>query len=72
MYPLLFDGDRQVWNNFNTGGPHTTNHIRELAQQTEEESLPCAPKHLHIDQHIQDIKTANEVKTEYSVTQVVL
>jgi hypothetical protein len=44
MYPLLFDGDRQVWNNFNTGGPHTTNHIRELAQQTEEESLPCAPK----------------------------
>jgi hypothetical protein len=35
MYPLLFDGDRQVWNNFNTGGPHTTNHIWGLAQQSE-------------------------------------
>ena len=31
--------------------PYHKSH-RGLAQQTEE-SLPCAPKHLHIDQHIQ-------------------
>jgi hypothetical protein len=32
--------------------PYHKSH-RGLAQQTEEKNLLCAPKHLHIDQHIQ-------------------
>ena len=42
------EGHRFLWNHYQTEGPRTTNHqpAGRLAQQDQEESSPCPPKHL--------------------------
>ena len=55
------DGDRQVWNNFNTDGPRTTNHIEDWHNKLKKKVSHAHPNIYTLISTFKDIQAANEV-----------
>jgi len=54
-------GDRQVWNNFNTDGPRTTNHIEDWHNKLKKKVSNAHPNIYTLISAFKDIQAANEV-----------
>jgi hypothetical protein len=55
------DGDRQVWNHFNTDGPHTTNHIEGWHNKLKKKVSHAHPNIYTLINTFKNIHAANEV-----------
>ena len=55
------DGDRQVWNHFNTDGPRTTNHIEGWHNKLKKKVSHAHPNIFTLISTFKDIQVANEV-----------